>query len=112
MNIIQNLTTLEEKKQQNTINLIASENYPSSKVLQLLGSHWSNKYGEGYPGKRYYAGNEFTDKLESFTQEKALKVFGPKDNSFEIGEEYGVNVQTLSGSPANRTVFFDRFKKW
>ncbi len=109
-NFIQNLTQLEEEKQQKTLNLIASENYPSSKVLELLGSHWSNKYGEGYPGKRYYAGNEFTDKLESFAQEKALKVFGPKDNSFEIGEEYGVNVQTLSGSPANRTVFLTALK--
>lgn len=104
-NFIQNLTQLEEEKQQNTLNLIASENYPSSKVLELLGSHWSNKYGEGYPGKRYYAGNEFTDKLESFAQEKALEVFRPKDNSFEIGEEYGVNVQVLSGSPANAMVF-------
>jgi glycine hydroxymethyltransferase len=104
-NFIQNLTQLEEEKQQKTLNLIASENYPSSKVLELLGSHWSNKYGEGYPGKRYYAGNEFTDKLESFAQEKALEVFRPKDKYFEIGEEYGVNVQVLSGSPANAMVF-------
>jgi glycine hydroxymethyltransferase len=98
MNKILQLTQDEVIRQRDTLNLIASENYPSPKVLQLLGSVWSNKYGEGYPGKRYYAGNQLTDELETFVQQKALQVFD-KTN------EYGVNVQTLSGSPANQTVF-------
>ena len=92
------LTSIEKERQANTLNLIASENYPSQAVLNLGGSVWNNKYGEGYAGKRYYAGNENTDKLESFVQSKALEVF-------KAQEEYGVNVQVLSGSPANAMVF-------
>ncbi len=99
MNPIQQLTTLEFNRQRDTLNFIASENYPSPKVLQLLGSVWSNKYGEGYPGKRYYAGNTNTDELELFVQQKALEVF-------DTTGEYGVNVQVLSGSPANAVVYF------
>jgi glycine hydroxymethyltransferase len=97
MNVLE-LTLQELERQKNTLNLIASENYPSKEVLNLLGSVWSNKYGEGYPGKRYYAGNEFTDQLENYTKELALKVF-------DSTGEYDVNVQVLSGSPANLTVF-------
>jgi glycine hydroxymethyltransferase len=92
------LTRQEAERQRTTLNLIASENYPSPTVLELLGGVWSNKYGEGYPGKRYYAGNQHTDELESFVQQKALQVYG-------AGDEYGVNVQVLSGSPANAMVF-------
>jgi glycine hydroxymethyltransferase len=103
MNYIFELTKKEADKQANTLNLIASENYPSPKVLELLGAKWSNKYGEGYPGKRYYAGNQFTDKLETFAQEKALEVYSR--SGFNAGDEYGVNVQVLSGSPANAMVF-------
>jgi glycine hydroxymethyltransferase len=98
MNHLLNLTKKESDRQKNTLNLIASENYPSPKVLQLLGSVWSNKYGEGYPGKRYYAGNENTDEMEKYVQDLALKVFDKTDS-------YGVNVQVLSGSPANGTVY-------
>lgn len=98
MNFIQNLTAKEARRQQDTLNLIASENYPSPKVLELLGSVWQNKYAEGYPGKRYYAGNINTDELESYVQQKALEVF-------DSTGEYGVNVQVLSGSPANATVY-------
>jgi glycine hydroxymethyltransferase len=98
MNYIQKLTAQEFDKQKNTLNLIASENYPSPAVLNLLGSVWSNKYGEGYPSKRFYAGNQFTDKVEDFACQKALEVFDKTG-------EYGVNVQTLSGSPANQTVY-------
>ena len=98
MNHIFELTHNEFNKQRDILNLIASENYPSPKVLELLGSVWSNKYGEGYPGKRYYAGNQFTDELESFVQQKALEVF-------DKNKEYGVNVQVLSGSPANAMVY-------
>lgn len=92
------LTTQEFAKQRDTLNLIASENYPSNKVLELLGSIWSNKYAEGTPGKRYYAGNVYADEMELFVQAKALAVFDPTG-------EYGVNVQVLSGSPANTMVF-------
>jgi glycine hydroxymethyltransferase len=92
------LTRQEFSKQRDTLNLIASENYPSPKVLDLLGSVWSNKYAEGAPGKRYYAGNVQADEMESFVQAKALEVFDPTG-------EYGVNVQLLSGSPANAMVY-------
>jgi len=98
MNQIQTLTQAEFKRQRDTLNLIASENYPSPAVLELLGSVWSNKYGEGYPGKRYYAGNENTDQLETLTQNLALEVFDKTG-------EYGVNVQVLSGTPANAMVY-------
>jgi len=92
------LTKLEFEKQKNTLNLIASENYPSPTVLNLLGSVWSNKYAEGYPLKRYYAGNVYSDQLEIECQKRALEVFDPT-------LEYGVNVQVLSGSPANLMVY-------
>lgn len=105
MNPIFELTQKEFHKQRDTLNLIASENYPSPKVLDLLGSVWSNKYAEGYAGKRYYAGNIYTDELEVFVQQKALQVFDiTRDLDGSCGE-YGVNVQVLSGSPANSMVF-------
>jgi glycine hydroxymethyltransferase len=92
------LTASEYSKQRDTLNLIASENYPSQKVLDLLGSVWSNKYAEGTPGKRYYAGNVHADEMETFVQQKALEVF-------DATGEYSVNVQVLSGSPANTMVY-------
>ena len=98
MNYIEELTNDENQYQSSIINLIASENYPSIKVKELAGSNWNNKYGEGYPGKRYYAGNINTDKLESYVMTKALEVF-------KATKDYGVNVQQLSGSPANSTVY-------
>lgn len=128
-NFITELTKNEFDRQKNCLNLIASENIPSPKVLELMGSVWSNKYGEGYPGKRYYAGNQFTDELESFVQKKALEVFDTRkrfgnlenlslnsssslsSNNSNINQflgstqDYAVNVQVLSGSPANSMVF-------
>lgn len=98
MNSILQFTQSEFDKQKNTLNLIASENYPSPRVLKLLGSVWSNKYAEGYPGKRYYAGCGYADEMESKVQNLALKVFDKTG-------EYGVNVQVLSGSPANAMVY-------
>ena len=98
MNPIEKLTKLEYARQRDSLNLIASENYPSPKALALMGSIWSTKYAEGYPGKRYYAGNVNTDELEAFVQGKALEVFDPTG-------EYGVNIQVLSGSPANAMVY-------
>lgn len=98
MNKLFDLTAKENSRQRNSLNLIASENYPSPKVLQLLGSLWNDKYAEGFPAKRYYAGNVLADELEEFVIEKALDVFDAKG-------EYGVNVQVLSGSPANSMVY-------
>jgi glycine hydroxymethyltransferase len=98
MSRIATLTLAENARQRNTLNLIASENYPSPAVLALLGSQWSNKYGEGYPGKRYYAGNTYTDEMERYVQELALK-------AFDTTGEYATNVQVLSGSPANMMIY-------
>jgi glycine hydroxymethyltransferase len=108
MNYISQLTTQEYNRQKNTLSLIASENLPSPKVIDLLGglnpdgtrSLWSNKYGEGYPGKRYYAGNQNTDLLEAFVQSKALEVFGKVAQ-----DEYSVNLQMNAGSMANMMVY-------
>lgn len=94
------LIKAEKKRQANAINLIASENKVSSNVLKALGSVFTNKYAEGYPGKRYYAGNEIVDKVESLCQKRALELFGLND------EEWSVNVQPLSGSPANFATYF------
>lgn len=98
MNLIDKLNQEELNRQKNTLNLIASENYPSPKTLECLSSVFSNKYGEGYPYKRYYAGNQNTDILEDEVAKLALRVFKASDN-------YGVNLQVLSGSPANSIVF-------
>lgn len=96
---IKKLIEAEKVRQKKVINLIASENYVSGDVLKALGSELTNKYAEGYPGKRYYGGNEVMDKVESLAQERALKLFKLKP------EEWAVNVQPLSGSPANLAVF-------
>lgn len=96
---IEKLIKAEAAKQKKTINLIASENYVSADVLKALGSEFVNKYAEGYPGKRYYGGNKFSDELESLCQKRALKAFGLSD------KKWMVNVQPLSGSPANLAVY-------
>jgi glycine hydroxymethyltransferase len=96
---IEKLIKTESARQKKVINLIASENYVSKDVLTALGSELTNKYAEGYPGKRYYGGNSITDKVESLAQERALKLFKLKP------EEWAVNVQPLSGSPANVAVY-------
>lgn len=67
--------------------------------MQAMGSCLTNKYSEGYPGKRYYGGNEFIDQIESLCQERALKAFSLD------AEEWAANVQPLSGSPANFAVY-------
>ena len=85
----------EIKRQRESILLIASENVTSRAVFDALGSPMSNKYSEGYPGARYYGGNENIDAVELLCQARALKTFGLDP------EKWGVNVQTLSGSPAN-----------
>lgn len=85
----------EKKRQKESIDLIASENFINSSLAECLGSCVSNKYSEGYPGNRYYSGNEFIDKIELLCQKRALEAFGLSE------DEWGVNVQPLSGSAAN-----------
>ena len=96
---IKKLIATEKARQKKVINLIASENYVSNDVLEALGSELTNKYSEGYPGKRYYGGNEIIDKIETIAQERALKLFNLSPHL------WSVNVQPLSGSPANLAVY-------
>jgi glycine hydroxymethyltransferase len=86
----------EEKRQSEGMELIASENYVSPAVLEALGSVFTNKYSEGYPGKRYYGGQEYTDVVESLAIERILKLFP--------GAKFA-NVQSHSGCPANEAVY-------
>lgn len=92
---LNNLIEQEKARQRSSLVLIASENFTSRAVLDALGSVLSNKYSEGYPGARYYGGNENIDQVELLCQKRALEVFHLNE------EEWGVNVQSLSGSPAN-----------
>ncbi len=86
----------EEKRQAEGMELIASENYVFPEVLEAMASVLNNKYSEGYPGHRYYGGQEFTDVAENIVIERAKKLFSAEH----------VNVQPLSGSPANAAVYF------
>ncbi len=88
---IERLIKLEEKRQKETLMLIASENYASPAIRKAQNSMLNNKYSEGYPEKRYYQGNEFIDQIEKIAIERAKKLFGVPH----------VNVQPYSGSPAN-----------
>ena len=99
---IERLIQLEEKRQRGVINLIASENYTSQDILKALGSVFTNKYAEGYPGKRYYGGNEVVDKIENLAKERALKLF---IRQLADRKKWSVNVQPYSGSPANLAVY-------
>ena len=90
----------ELNRQQNSIELIASENFVSQAVLDIQGSVLTNKYAEGYPGKRYYGGCEFVDKVEDLAIERACKIFSCK----------WANVQPNSGSQANQAVFMALIK--
>src|SRR3954466_15673513 len=96
---IKKLIDAEKKRQKSVINLIASENYVSKDVLEALGSELTNKYAEGYPGKRYYGGQTNIDKIETVAKKRALKLFGLSE------DKWHVNVQPLSGSPANLAVY-------
>ncbi|MEG1990694.1 MAG: serine hydroxymethyltransferase, partial [Christensenella sp.] len=66
----------ELERQEHNIELIASENFVSPAVMQAMGSHLTNKYAEGYPGKRYYGGCQFVDEIEELARERAKKLFG------------------------------------
>ena len=98
------LITSEIKRQNETINLIASENFVSPELLEALGSPLTNKYSEGYPGKRYYPGNFYYDEIEKLAWERALKAFGLS------AKNWSVNVQPYSGSPANLAVYLALMK--
>ncbi|CAO3595120.1 unnamed protein product [Absidia cylindrospora] len=89
----------EKKRQRDSVVLIPSENFTSKAVMDALGSVMQNKYSEGYVGARYYGGNEFIDMSEQLCQKRALEVFGLEH------EKWGVNVQPLSGAPANLYVY-------
>jgi len=90
----------EERRQSEGVELIPSENYVSEAVLEACGSILTNKYSEGYPGKRYYGGQENIDKIENLAIERAKKLFGAEH----------VNVQPYSGSPANTAIYFALLK--
>lgn len=86
----------ELHRQQQNIELIASENFVSPAVMQAMGSHLTNKYAEGYPGKRYYGGCEFVDEVEELARGRAQQLFGADH----------ANVQPHSGAQANTAVYF------
>ncbi|ODQ64032.1 serine hydroxymethyltransferase mitochondrial precursor [Nadsonia fulvescens var. elongata DSM 6958] len=89
------IVSRERSRQKESITLIPSENFTSQAVMDCLGSEMQNKYSEGYPGARYYGGNQFIDQAESLCQKRALEAFSLSP------EQWGVNVQSLSGAPAN-----------
>lgn len=95
---LHDLIAKERKRQSDVLELIASENYVSDAVLDALGSVLVNKYAEGYPRRRYYAGNEIIDQVEELAMERVRKVFN-------LPIDWHVNVQPLSGSPANLAVY-------
>ncbi len=92
---IHNLISEELKRQQEDLEMIASENYASEAVLESMGTVLSNKYSEGYPGKRYYGGNKIIDKIEQLAIERAKKLYDAEH----------ANVQPHSGSQANQAVY-------
>ncbi len=86
----------EEQRQLDGVEMIPSENYTYPEVLACLGSVLTNKYSEGYPGRRYYGGQEFTDEIERTARQRATRLFRCEH----------ANVQPLSGSPMNQAVYF------
>jgi glycine hydroxymethyltransferase len=94
-----NIISKESIRQNDGLEMIASENYTSNNVLNSLGSIMTNKYSEGQPGKRYYGGNEYIDKMELLCKKRALDLFRLNK------DEWSVNVQPYSGSSANFAVF-------
>jgi glycine hydroxymethyltransferase len=99
-----NLIQKEKTRQQNGIELIASENFTSRAVLDCLGSILTNKYSEGLPGKRYYGGNDVIDKIENLCIDRALKAYNLDPT------KWGCNVQPYSGSVANLAVYLGLLK--
>lgn len=93
---VQDLIEAEKRRQQDGLELIPSENYVSDDVLRALGSEFTNKYSEGYPGRRYYGGQQFTDLLENLAIDRAKQLFRADH----------ANVQPHSGAQANEAVYF------
>lgn len=89
----------EKQRQYHGIELIASENFTSRAVMDVLGSSLTNKYSEGLPGQRYYGGNTVIDEIETLVQTRALECFGLDDTA------WGINVQPYSGSTANFALY-------
>jgi glycine hydroxymethyltransferase len=96
MSKIQDFIKAEEERQASSLSLIASENHVSKAVMEAQGSVFTNKYAEGYPGRRYYAGNAVVDNMESYCRELAQQLFAT---------DYHVNVQPYSGSTANLAAY-------
>jgi glycine hydroxymethyltransferase len=86
----------EERRQSDGVEMIPSENYTYPEVLAALGSVFTNKYSEGYPGRRYYGGQEYTDVIENIARDRACALFRAEH----------ANVQPLSGSPMNQACYF------
>ena len=97
---LKELINKEIKRQQTTIDLIASENVADLDTLKIVGSPLMNKYSEGYPDKRYYPGNQYYDEIEKLSWKYALEAFSLNSN------QWGVNTQPYSGSPANQAIYF------
>lgn len=93
---VMKIVRAEEERQREELEFIASENYVSKAVLEAMGTVLTNKYSEGYPGHRYYGGNQVIDDIENVAIDRVKKIFGAEH----------VNVQPLSGSPANAAVYF------
>jgi glycine hydroxymethyltransferase len=93
---IERLIIAETNRQRNGLEMIPSENHTSAEVLKALGSRLTDKYSEGYPGKRYYGGCEFVDAIENIARDRAKALFGVSH----------ANVQPYSGSPANQAIYF------
>ncbi len=96
---LKRLWQLEERRQKETISLIPSENTASRLAREAMGSVLTNKYSEGYPGRRYYPGNVYYDEIEKLCQSLALKVFRLSP------QKWAANVQPYSGSPANLAIY-------
>jgi glycine hydroxymethyltransferase len=93
---VYDITVRETRRQAEIVRLIPSENYTSAAVMQATATVFCNKYSEGYPGKRYYEGNELVDEIENLARERAKTLFGADH----------ANVQPYSGSPANLATYF------
>lgn len=101
MSKVFDMIAAEEERQANTVELIASENFVSEDIKRAVGSCLTNKYSEGYPGRRYYGGCQEVDKIELYCQEQWQKVFNT---------DYHVNVQPHSGSQANMAAYMSVLK--
>ncbi|GAC1388021.1 MAG: serine hydroxymethyltransferase [Candidatus Saccharimonadales bacterium] len=94
--IIRQLIEAETNRQRQGLEMIPSENHTSAEVMHALGSRLTDKYSEGYPGKRYYGGCEYVDQVENIARDRAKELFGVDH----------VNVQAYSGSPANQAIYY------